>query len=256
MVPRKKIGVIGSGSIASRLIRTFQQSGEIDIGFVLVRMKSEKAELGLQPGVLVTDPEEAMAIPVDLVVEAAVPQVLQLLAPGFLLKSDFCAFSTTALAEESFERTIRETCERSGHRFFVPHGAILGLDGIADGRSAISEVVITTKKNGQSLGLDAAAEGVVFEGSVRDACLRFPRNVNVHAAVAAAGIGFDRTESRIVATPDDRTMRHHIAVKGEGLSWDIHVSSESLGGVTGSYTPLSSIGSVRRILGGSGLRIA
>ncbi|WP_312795108.1 aspartate dehydrogenase domain-containing protein, partial [Tianweitania sp.] len=108
---------------------------------------------------------------------------------------------------------------------------------------------ITRTKSGPSRGEAADARGIVFEGSTRDACARFPRNVNVHAAVALAGIGFDRTRSVVVADPHTKAMKHHIAVSGQTLQWDITVSSMSLGGVTGAYTPKSAVGSLQRILG-------
>lgn len=172
-----------------------------------------------------------------------------MLGPDILSASDLCGFSCSALADSAVETALRSAAVRSGRRFFVPHGAILGLDGLLDGRGQIEKIVVTTTKNGTSLGQAADAEGTLFDGSTRDACVRFPRNVNVHAAVAFAGIGFDRTRSIVVADPATKAMRHHIAVSGKGLEWEISVSSQSLGGVTGSYTPNSAIGSLKRILG-------
>ena len=37
---------------------------------------------------------------------------------------------------------------------FPPHGAILGLDGIFDGRDVLKEVSVETIKNPKSLGRD------------------------------------------------------------------------------------------------------
>jgi aspartate dehydrogenase len=195
-----------------------------------------------------TNAEEALLRPVDLVIEAAVPEVIRTFGARILRQSDLCAFSCTALADPVVSEKMAEAAGASGHQFHIPHGALLALDGLADGRGAIDSVTITTTKSGCSLGADPKASGVLFEGSAREACGRFPRNVNVHASVALAGIGFDRTQSRIVAVPGQETMEHLIEVRGPGLSWNVSVSSRSLGGVTGSYTPLSAVGSIRRIL--------
>ena len=80
----------------------------------------------------------------------------------------------------------------------------------------------------------------------------FPRNVNVHAAVALAGIGFDRTRSKITADPTVDTNTHVIHLVGDGIDFEIRVSSFSEGGVSGKYVPLSACGSLDRVLGGSG----
>lgn len=251
----RKIGVIGSGTIGRAIVDSLRQRSDVEIAFVLARDPGRLADLGLPAKVLLTDPRAALDRDVDLVIEAAMADVVRDLAPAFLGKADFCALSSTALAARTTEQAIREAAEKGGRRFYVPHGAVLGLDGLSDGRDQIGQVTITTTKSGKSLGLDPATEGTVFEGSARDACIRFPRNVNVHAAVALAGIGLDATVSRIVAVPGQETNVHRIEVTGQGLAWDLHITSQSLGGVTGSYTPASAIGSVARILGGAGICI-
>lgn len=228
---------------------------EIELAFVLVRDAHKLQGTGIDPGLVLTEPTAALERGADLVLEAATPTLVSTLAPRFLERADFCAFSCSALADRTTERAIRDTAARSGRRFFVPHGAVLALDGIADGRDLIQSVNITTTKSGKSLGVDPQAQGVLFEGPVREACRLFPRNVNVHAAIALAGIGFDQTTSRIVAQPGLATNEHRIQVSGTGFDWDLSVSSRSLGGVTGSYTPLSAIGSLRRILGGAGVTL-
>lgn len=251
---RPRIGIIGRGTIARALLAACRNDGLADVAFVLGRSGTTPPD-GLAPELFVTDLDVALARPVDLVVEAAVAEVLTRDAPRILAVADLIGLSCTALADAATEQAIQAACIAHGRRYFVPHGAVLALDGLADGRDAITSVVITTTKSGKSLGVDPGAEGVLYEGPTRGACGRFPRNVNVHAAVALAGIGFDRTVSRIVAKPGQAANEHHIAVSGDGIAWDIHLASPSLGGVTGAYTPRSAIGSVRRILSGAGITV-
>ncbi|MCF1449023.1 DUF108 domain-containing protein [Agrobacterium vitis] len=256
MAKARKVGIIGAGTIGRAILHDLMTSRLAEIDYILISNPSRHVDLrDLGPAIL-TDTEEALERSVDLVIEAAMPDILARVAPAALRSSDVCGFSCIALADPTTEAAIQAACQRSGHRQHVPHGAILALDGLADGRDVIDRVTVTTTKSGKSLGIDKDAEGVIFEGPTRDVCARFPRNVNVHAAIALAGIGFDNTVSRVVAAPGQEDMLHRLVVGGRGFSWDIQVSSRSLGGVTGAYTPRSAVGSIRRILAGGGLSIA
>ena len=99
-----------------------------------------------------------------------------------------------------------------GRKIYIPHGAVLGYDGIFDGREVLEEVCITTTKKPANLGSSVTEKTVLFEGSTREACKKFPRNVNVHAGIAIAGLGFDKTRSRIVADPDVKGDRRWSSV--------------------------------------------
>ncbi len=253
---RLKIGIIGAGTIARTIIEEVKKSQLAEVSYVLTSASSRERAIDLPKALWLTDPDQALAQPVDLVVEAAVPDVLLRMAPAILQQSDLCGFSCTALANSDLEKAVQETVSRSGRHFYVPHGAVFGLDGLADGRTVFEDVSITTTKTGKSFGLDEDASGVVFDGTAREACHRFPRNVNVHAAIALAGIGLDRTQSKIIAVPGPTSMQHRIEVSGPGLAWEINISSESLGGVTGSYTPVSAAGSVRRLIERQAIAIA
>ncbi|GLR91842.1 aspartate dehydrogenase domain-containing protein [Bradyrhizobium iriomotense] len=252
----RRIGIIGAGLIGKAIYDEVLRCEQAEVTYVLASRAGNAQRrvpewLGL--GLCVYDLEEALARPVDVVFEAAHADVLASIAPRVLASSDLCGFSCTALARPDVERAITENCLANGTRFFLPHGAILGLDGLVDGRECIEDVTITTTKSAAGLGQQGDAHGVVFEGTARDACRKFPRNVNVHAAIAIAGIGFDRTKSIVVAKPGTDEMHHRIQVSGQGFAWDFSVASHSLGGVTGAYTPKSAAGSVRRILASKGI---
>lgn len=180
--------------------------------------------------------------------ECATADVLKADISAILAHCDLLLFSVTAFSDESFSRQAAELCCRYGRHIYLPHGAILGLDGLADARPLLHEVRITTTKSPRSLGLPDGERAVVYEGPTRGACHRFPRNVNVHATVALAGIGFDQTISRIIADPLVTTNSHLIEAVGEGIHFNIKVVSTAGEGVTGSYTPVSACGSLERVL--------
>jgi aspartate dehydrogenase len=185
----------------------------------------------------------------DLVIEAATSEVMRAVVLDVLDRRDMIAFSLTALADDDLRAAVSRRCAEAGTRLYVPHGGILGLDGISDGRSELEEVTITTTKSPRSLGTgDPDRVGVLYDGPTRGACAEFPRNVNVHACLALCGLGFDRTRSVVIADPQASTMGHVIEVKGKGLQWRIEIASPSVGAVTGAYTPVSAVNTVRRIL--------
>ncbi|HEY4134835.1 MAG TPA: aspartate dehydrogenase domain-containing protein [Alphaproteobacteria bacterium] len=241
-----KIGLIGAGTIGKAIADAAQARADLELAWVCTR-DANKARAWLPNKVeVLTDVERAVELDVDLVVEAAMPDVMKAATPLVLKGRNLLAFSLTPLADQAFHDAADALAKASGTCLFVPHGAIIGLDGIAAARSILSAVTIRTIKSPQSMGLPPDSAGVVFDGSTREATQKFPRNVNVHAAVALAGLGFDRTRSLIVSEPGLGTMRHEISVEGADMKWSIAVESRSLGGVTGAFTPLSALESVLR----------
>lgn len=251
----RRVGIIGAGTIGTAILQDILEQGLAEIDYVADASPDISTRLGNRGFAVLNSVDEAIERKVDLVIETATPAVLSQIATTVLKSGDLCAFSCTALSDTVLETAIFEQCRSSGSRFYVPHGAILALDGLMDGRDVIETVTVTTSKSGNSLGTDESAEGLIYEGPTRDACRFFPRNVNVHAAIALAGIGFDRTISRVIAVPGQLSMEHRLEVTGSGFSWDINVSSRSLGGVTGAYTPKSAVGSIRRILDGAAISV-
>ena len=238
----KRIGFLGCGKIGRALLRHARETGHA-VAFVQDIYFQDEADFPV-----IDKPDPAVYAGADLIVECATADALKQSFDGMIAAADLLVFSLTAFSDASFLERAMAGAKASGHRIFFPHGAILGLDGIADARSILTRVSIETTKSPKSLGLEPMARTVVYEGSTRGACAAFPRNVNVHAAVALAGLGFDRTESRIVADPAVSTNSHVIDVHGEGIHFTIQVSSFTTGGVTGVYTPLSACGSFDRVV--------
>jgi aspartate dehydrogenase len=126
---------------------------------------------------------------------------------------------------------------------------------VQDGREVMREATITTTKKPRSLGRTDRERTVIYEGPTREICNMYPRNVNVHAGLAMAGLGFDRTRSILVSDPDSPGNVHAIEIIAEGCRFKIEVISEPLAGVTGAYTPVSACASVRRVLFSKGIVI-
>jgi aspartate dehydrogenase len=242
----KRIGLVGCGVIGSYIAKAARKQDFAQIDFVYDE-KREAAE-AISGATILGKVPEIINREVDLVIESAVDKAVREIAPLVLTKKNLLIFSVTSLADDSFRNSLQELCRKNGTRLYIPHGAILGLDGIYDGRSVIEEVTITTTKHPKNLGLKEPVSGTLYDGPTRGACAAYPRNVNVHAAVAVVGLGFDRTRSVVVADPNTTQMTHEIVVKGPGMDWYIRIASKPVGAVTGSYTPESAAMTVRRIL--------
>jgi len=240
------VGFLGCGKIGQAMVQHIQKNATHSISFVQDPLFDNSYDLACP---IVRDLDEELCR-ADLIVECATADALKQTYRHYLQHGDLLVFSLTAFADESFAQQATALCQDNGRHIHLPHGAILGLDGILDAREILTAVTIETTKNPRSLGREDTQRTVVYEGHTREVCEVFPRNVNVHAAVALAGLGFDNTRSMIISDPAVNTNTHRIHVRGKGISFKLEISAFSSGGVTGSYTPISACGSLDRVLGG------
>lgn len=248
----KKVAFLGGGKIGQNMMKHLIDEKKAEIAFVYDPFAKDEVICGAPVYKEITD--DSIFEGLDLVVECAHADVVAAFICKALKYTNFMPFSMTAFRNDELRAAAEAAAKEYGHSVFLPHGAILGLDGIFDGRSELTEVTIETIKNPASLGRTDTEYTVLYEGPTRKATELYPRNVNVHAAIALAGIGFDKTQSKIIADPSVNTNTHLIHLKGVGIDFTIRVSSFSEGGVTGKYTPLSACGSLDRVLGGAGFQ--
>ena len=79
------------------------------------------------------------------------------------------------------------------------------------------------------LDLDALSEPTVhFNGSARKAALEYPKNANVAASVALAGIGFDATTVELIADPGAQRNTHEIVAEGDFGRFEFLIEGKSL----------------------------
>lgn len=245
----KKIGIAGFGFIGSYIFEQLQLNDEIIVEAIWEPI-SEKTK-DLDQRIICKDLEELGSRSLDLIIETAHADVVKELWPLINSGADLMVSSVTCLSDPDFRQKMEHKAKQSGQKVYLPHGAVLGLDGLRDGRALIDAVVVTTTKHPKNLGMpnsNITQAEEIFNGSTSGACKEFPRNVNVHAAIALAGLGFDKTQSIIIADPKTNKMQHQIEVKGQGLNWKLEIESFSAGAVTGSYTPASLYNSLVTIL--------
>jgi len=230
----KKIALIGFGTIGKKLYELINNERLLDVASIYdINDKIPSGDFAK----------------VDLVVETAVSQVVEEYGREIVKHTHFMPFSITALSNQQLLDDILSVASANQHQLFIPHGAILGLDGIFDGKKLFDEVQIVTIKNPKSMGRNDVSRVTVFEGSAREVAKLMPRNVNVHAALALAGIGFDKTKSVLISDPNTIENTHIITAKSNGTTFEIVTKSNPIGAVTGAFTPISAYGSVKRALG-------
>jgi aspartate dehydrogenase len=209
-VARPRIGIIGYGALGREMVRTFSRLGELEtVAAVLMRPgRADPAAMGVR---WVTDAAGMIAAGPTIVAECAGHGAVDEYAPTLLQSGiDVIVSSVGCLADEGMAQRLR-TAERNSGRVLIPAGAVAGLDGLLAARLAgLRNVRYDSFKPPKAwrgtraemvLDLDHPdEERVFFEGSARDAARDYPKNANVAAAVAFAGIGLDRTRVRLISS--------------------------------------------------------
>ena len=256
------VGIVGCGSIGRALLRA-ADAGELDVDVAGVSSRSrERAEEYLET-LASPPPYLELAELVErssLIVETAGGHVVPSLAKAaFGAGKDLMVISIGALLEHP---EVMEEARASGCRLYAPSGAIAGLDGIKSAcQGRVDRVEMISRKPLAALEgapflleneipiADLQEPEEVFSGTAREACLGFPSNLNVSAAVSLAGIGPDETMVRIVADPALDRNCHDINVEGEFGLLQIHIENiPSENPKTGRLTALSIIRSVRDVM--------
>jgi aspartate dehydrogenase len=249
-----RIGLIGYGQIGMAVHGMIDADATSGMEVVFVHDADASRYGTLREELVLENLENFESRQADLVVEMAHPDVTRKWGPLLLEKVDYMLISVTALADQELENSLREITQRRGTRAYIPHGGVVGMDALFENRDVWEEVHVTMKKPPQNVdcanaGIDSdsiTGEKVLYDGPTRGICPLFPRNVNTHASIAFAGIGFDRTHSILVVSPEWNTASVAIVAKGPGLEMKIERVEEIMG-VTGASTPASIYNSVQTI---------
>lgn len=223
-----RIGLIGWGGIGRTVAAAFERAGRADaLAGVLVRRGRAAAPSGGAGGpVLVESLDGLLAAGVEVVAEVAGQQAVAEHGEAVLEAGrDLMVVSIGALADEALYGRLRAAAARRGRRILLPAGAVGGIDVLSAMRvSGLESVTYRSRKPPAAwkgtpaeagADLDALAEPLVlYRGNAREAALAFPRNANVAATVALAGLGFERTEVELVADPSAPGNVHEIEALG------------------------------------------
>lgn len=242
----RQVGLIGFGAIGLSIVNAWREADVAGhrLSTVLVRPRqTEAARAAVGNDVRVTSSaDEFLAQPLDVAVEAAGHDAV--LEPGERVLArgiDLMLLSVGSLADASTFTRLQAAADRGGARLLLPVGAIAGLDGLlALRRGGLRRVTyISTKPPASWKGtpadgphdLDTLTERtVIFSGTAREAALQFPKNANLAAAVALAGLGFEATRVELVADPASTDNVGRIEAEGTSSRLSVTVAGSSAPG--------------------------
>lgn len=171
------ISVIGAGRIGRQVIGFVNETP----GFRISRILTQ----GGAPDT--ADADLYFAEPADLIIETAGPSALRKFGAWALAIADLWTVSASALADDSFRNQLTEIGKSNGHklRMFSPW-----IPGIGhDKQNPVQRLHI--RQCGPQFGEN-------WNGSLRDAVLQFPDDLNSATAAALCGPGIDATSIELV----------------------------------------------------------
>ena len=259
-----KVAIVGFGAIGQELARVVAA----DVGLYVTQIVTTPRSVAAAKAVAAqVAPRATVRIELDLsadgrpdlVVECAGHAAILLHVVPALQAGVRCVVASVgALAKPDALLQLEEAATRGGTRVQLISGAVGGLDALHAARiGGLDRVLYVGRKPPHSWEGTPAAKAcelsklampcVVFKGTAREAALAFPKNANVAATVALAGIGLDRTEVQLVADPHVDRNVHRLEASGAFGRLELQIENYALASnpKTSTLTVFSLVRAVR-----------
>lgn len=235
------IAIIGCGAIGEAVAGYLADHDGVEIGVAIVEpgMESRAREV-FGENVEVVHAIGDASTHIDLAADCAGHPALRQHGEAVLSGGiNLISVSSGALADADLFAGLASAARRGGAQLRVVSGAIGALDALSAGSiGKLEKVTYRGRKPPRGwrgspadskLDLDALSEATVhFSGSARNAALEYPKNANVAASVALAGIGFDDTVVELIADPGITRNVHEIVAEGDFGRYEFRIEGKSL----------------------------
>ncbi|WP_457939856.1 aspartate dehydrogenase [Mesorhizobium sp. 10J20-29] len=235
---QRRILVIGYGAIAAELVSTLRDPAIFGARVGVMLRPGSPSQAKVPDGVdVIESTVEVAAFGPDLVVEAAGHSAVRESVPGLLaLGLPVLVSSIGALHDDDLVKRLSDTAEAHGGKLVLASGALGALDYIRAARSSGAlDVTYESRKPPAAWAGDLKALGhdpktlavpvTLFEGTAREAAAAYPQNLNVAAALALAGPGFDGVRVRVVCDPEARGNTHVVTASSEFGTMRIEIAN-------------------------------
>lgn len=237
-----RIALVGCGAIGRALLQALAGDAALRVAAVVVRapgvVAARQAAAAWAPQAAVGD-----AVPVDgvdLLLEAAGHAAIAEHVLPALRRGLPCVVSSVgALSADGLLESLEQAARQGRTQVQLIAGAVGAIDALAAARAGGLDTVRYTGRKPpaawrgtpaeQTHRLQAlTVETVLFEGSAREAARRYPKNANVAATVALAGLGLDRTQVRLIADPAVTDNCHEVEAAGAFGSFALQMRNQPL----------------------------
>jgi len=234
------IGIIGEGAIGSYVRDQIRERGHV-VCTILVRPERLLNRATQSDGTRYISSVGNLPNDIEHMIDCAGHSALKSYGPDILRRGiDLTTVSIGALADLDLYQCLEEAAMQGDARLHLASGAIGALDCLQAARvGELRSVTYIGRKPPRGWkgspaetrldldNLDGVAT-VHFDGTARDAATQYPKNANVAAAVALAGLGFDDTQARLIADPNIDENIHEIQAAGDFGRFSFEIRGLSL----------------------------
>jgi aspartate dehydrogenase len=212
-----RVGLIGFGAIGRSIVDLWcnlPPQSFVLAGACVRPSQVENAKNALPHGTLICDNiEQLLKTRPDCIIEAAGHEFVLSHAERILRYGcSIYVLSVGSLADERLRAALLAAAADGNSNILIPPGALAGFDGLLTlACDNLHSVKYTSTKPCKAWEGTVASDNhdlhrltertTIFQGNAGEAARLFPKNANLAAAIALAGIGFERTQVDLVADP-------------------------------------------------------